>query len=403
MAIAHPGVTDLPALAHDPFDDTWLDDAVGFAAAVRETAPVVRLTALDAVAVGRHADVVPVLRNWQDFGSAGGVGLSNFATSKPWRAKSILLEADPPHHDAPHRVLADVLGPRSQQGLRESWAEHADVLVKEVLARGEECDGLRDLAVAFPLRAFGDAMGIGSAGRDRLMAFSDFLFNAFGPRNELVRDGAATAKSNSEWVDANCRREALAPGGLGARIWAAADRGEITEHQAPHVVRSLFAAGVNTTVHALGSLLHALATHPGQWEAVRRDGAARRTALDEAIRWSTPVQWFFRTTTGPTTIGGTSLPRHTKVMVLLGAANRDPRRWENPDAFDVGRDPSGHVGFGIGLHGCLGQSLARLEAEALLDALARHIDTITPAGPAVPRRNNTLRAWHSIPLRLTRA
>lgn len=393
----------VPTIDADPYGEHGSTDPTAFQVAVRETADVVRLDRLGCWATGRHEHVVPVLRNWQDYGSAAGVGLSNFATGRAWRQTSILLEADPPHHDAPHRVLAEILSPRTQRTLRESWFAEAERLVDALLDRTTTFDALTDLAMAYPLQAFPDAVGIAQGDRHRLMAFSDFLFNAFGPRNALVRDAGADARSHSEWVDRSCRREALTPGGLGARIWAAADRGEITAEQAPDVVRSLFAAGVNTTVHALGSLLHALATHPAQWALVREDAGVRRRALDEALRWSTPVQTFFRTTTREVELAGVPLGRHEKVMVLLGAANRDPRRWTDPDVFDVTRDPAGHVGFGTGLHACLGQSFARLEAEALLTALARRVATIEPAGPAVPRANNTLRAWSSIPVRVTRA
>src|SRR5438105_36692 len=99
----------------------------------------------------------------------------------------------------------------------------------------------------------------------------------------------------SAWVDAQCVREVLSADGFGAQIWAAADRGDITAAQAPLVVRSLLSAGVDTTVHALSAVLYALATHPDQWHALRADPGLARVAFDEAIRWESPVQTFFRT------------------------------------------------------------------------------------------------------------
>lgn len=391
----------IPAVDEDPYDEAWLDDPVTFQAMVRETGRVVWLSRLGCFAVARHEDVVAVLRNWQDYGSAYGVGLSNFATGKTWRQKSILLEADPPHHDAPHRVLADLLGPRTQRALRDQLLLDADRLVENLLARGPRFDAFTDLAMAYPLEAFPNAVGITRKDRHRLMEFSDFLFNAFGPRNDLVREGGLLAKEHSDWVDHHCRREALAPGGLGAKIWDAADRGDITPEQAPHVVRSLFAAGVNTTVHALGSLLYALVTHPEQWGLVQDNDGMRRRALDEALRWASPIQTFYRTTMRDVTLGGVPVRRHEKVMLLMGAANRDPRRWENPGRFDLRRKAAHHVGFGSGIHACLGQGFARLEAEALLEAMANRIDRIELAGVPVTRRSNTVRAWKSIPVHIT--
>jgi cytochrome P450 len=202
-------------------------------------------------------------------------------------------------------------------------------------------------------------------------------------------------------VNARCARDDLAPDGFGARIWQAADRGEITHEQAPLVVRSLLTAGVDTTVHGLAAVLYAFATHPEQWARLRRDPRLARVAFDEAVRWESPVQTFFRTATDDVVItDDIVVPAGRKILMFLAAANRDPRRWSDPDAFDLSRDPSGHVGFGMGIHQCVGQHVARLEAEALLTALAERVTTIELAGPTRRHHNNTLRAWGSLPVRL---
>jgi 4-methoxybenzoate monooxygenase (O-demethylating) len=167
------------------------------------------------------------------------------------------------------------------------------------------------------------------------------------------------------------------------------------------VVRSLLTAGVDTTVHGISAVLYAFATHPDQWTRLVADPSLARVAFDEAVRWESPVQTFFRTTTTDVRIGDVVVPEGRKVLMFLASANRDPRRWVDPDRFDLGRDPSGHVGFGMGLHQCVGQHVARLEAEAVLAALVRRVRTIELAGPTRRHHNNTLRAWESIPVRLT--
>lgn len=166
------------------------------------------------------------------------------------------------------------------------------------------------------------------------------------------------------------------------------------------MVRSLLSAGVDTTVHGLAACLYAFATHPEEWQRLRARTELARAAFDEAVRWQSPVQTFFRTATTDVTISGTVVPADTKILMFLGAANRDPDRWTDPDRFDPTRDPSGHVGFGMGIHQCIGQHVARLEAEALLTALARRVERFELTG--TPRRhpNNTLRSWASLPLRV---
>jgi hypothetical protein len=122
-----------------------------------------------------------------------------------------------------------------------------------------------------------------------------------------------------------------------------------------------------------------------------------RTAFDEAVRLESPVQTFFRTADGDVPIGGAVIPDGKKILMFLSAANRDPRRWPDPDAFDLTRDPSGHVGFGMGLHQCVGQHIARLEGEALLTALARRVESVELTAPPRRHPDNTLRALASPP------
>ncbi|MDW6057347.1 cytochrome P450 [Streptomyces sp. FXJ1.4098] len=149
-----------------------------------------------------------------------------------------------------------------------------------------------------------------------------------------------------------------------------------------------------------GGLSVRLRHPPDEWQRLRERPELARAAFDEAVRWQSPVQTFFRTATTDVTVAGTVVPADTKILMFLGAANRDPARWHDPDRFDLTRDPSGHVGFGMGLHQCIGQHVARLEAEALLTALARRVERFELAGTPHRHPNNTLRSWASLPLRV---
>ncbi|RZT85789.1 cytochrome P450 [Pseudonocardia sediminis] len=398
-------VQTLPTLDLDPFDPEVLRDPLPAHAALRDAGPLVRLPRYDTYAIARYDDVRAALSDWQSFESSAGVGLTNFRTETPWRPPSLLLEADPPGHDAPRTVLAGILGPRALRRLREDWAADAERLVSDLLAGGSaEVDAVPALAEAFPLRVFPDAVGLGRDGREHLLPYGDHAFNAFGPTdNALVLAGNADVAEHSGWVGEQCRRENLAPVGFGADIWAAADRGDLTHAQAPLVVRSLLTAGVDTTVHGIGAVLHALATTPGAWDLLRARPELVRGAFDEAVRWESPVQAFFRTTVRDVPVGrdGAVLPAGQKVLVFFAAANRDPHHWTDPDTFDPTRDPSGHVGFGMGIHQCVGQHVARLEAESLLTALLTRVTRLELTGEPVRHLNNTLRAWASLPMRLT--
>jgi len=385
----------------DPFSEELLADPLGFHQRLREASPVVYLSHYDLYAFSRYEMVRSALIDWQGFQSGAGVGLSNFKTEKPWRPPSLLLETDPPHHDAPRETLSKILGPRSLRELAVKWAVDAENLVDDVLSKGCDFDAIEEFAEAFPLRVFPDAVGIRQEGRDKLLPYGDHLFNSFGPENWLVIKGQPGIGHIAGTMNEMCARDQLTPTGFGAEVWAAADRGEITEAQAPLIVRSLLSAGVDTTVHAIGALLYAIAANPEQWQLLRRDPSLVRNSFDEAIRLESPVQTFFRTATADISVDGCIVPAGKKILMFLGAANRDPRRWTSPDAFDVRRDPSGHVGFGMGIHQCVGQHVARLEAVSLITALLERVESIEMTGKPQRHLNNTMRALSSLPVRVT--
>ena len=312
---------------------------------------------------------------------------------------SIVLETDPPLHDRTRKVLNRVLSPAAMKALRDRFAAEAERLIGELTSRGE-IDAITDLAEAYPLTVFPDAIGMPPENRRFLLPYGNMVFNSFGPRNAFFEAALREAQPVLDWVQAQSQRSALAPAGFGAQIHAAADAGELTPEEAPMVVRSLLTAGVDTTVSGIGAALYCLARFPDQFRRLREDPGLTRHAFEEAVRFESPVQTFFRTTTRPVEIGGQRLGEGEKVLMFLGAANRDPRRWERPDEYDIKRPLSGHVAFGNGIHACVGQLLARLEGECVLAALARQVEAIEISGPVRRRYNNTLRGLASLPLRL---
>lgn len=394
-----PTVT-APVLDDDPFDPATLTDPYAFHARLRDAGPVVRLARYGIWASGRHEHVRACLSDWETYCSGAGVGLSDFRKEPPWRPPSLLLETDPPLHDAVRPLVNRILSPRAMRDLRAAFAPAADGLVAALVARGT-FDAVTDLAEPYPLRVFPDAVGVPADGREHLLPYGTMAFNAFGPRNDLFRAAFVDAERVQTWIAAACERGNLTADGFGAAIWAAADAGEISAEQAPLLIRSLLTAGIDTTVHGLGITLHALATHPEQYAALRRRPGLARLAFEEGLRWDAPVQTFFRTTTRDVRIGGVPVPAGEKILLCLGAANRDPRRWgPGADRYDIHRRTGGHVAFGAGIHNCVGQAVARLEGELILAALSRHAAHLTPASPAIPRPNNTLKGYAHVPVRV---
>jgi 4-methoxybenzoate monooxygenase (O-demethylating) len=387
--------SDLDLFSKEHFDDPWENLET-----LRNAAPAVWLNKIGCWAVAGHAEITAAFRDYDTFCSGAGVGLSDFRKEPPWRPPSIILEADPPDHTKARRVLADVLSPVNVKNMKDVFESEADEMVSALIDAGP-FDGVTALAEAYPLKVFPDAVGVTPHDRHNLLAYGNMVFNSFGPRNEFFDQGMINAAETRSWIMAQCTREALTDDGLGAQIYGASDRGEVTEEEAGLLLRSFLSAGVDTTISAFTAALWALATHPDQWALLKADPSSlARAAFEEAIRYEGPIQTFFRTTTRATNLGGVEIGEGEKVLLLMAAANRDERKFSDPDRFDISRRTVGHVGYGFGIHVCVGQVVARLEGEALLGAIARSASTITLAGEPTRRYNNTLRTFSALPLEL---
>jgi cytochrome P450 len=393
---------DRPVSTIDPFSHGFLGDPYPHHEAMREAGPVVWLEQYGIWAMARHQEVRDALTDWETYCSGAGVGLSDFRKEPPWRPPSIILEADPPLHTRTRAVLTRILSPAAINVLRETFAREAGALVDRLVEQ-REFDGVADLAESYPLKVFPDAVGLAEQGRENLMPYGTMVFNSFGPRNDLFDKAMANAGPVREWIMSKCSRAALAPDGLGIKIFHAVDAGELSEDEAGMLVRSFLSAGIDTTVYGLGNALYCFATHPEQWTALRENPNLIRGSFEEVLRFESPVQTFFRTTTRDVEVGGVRIGDGEKVLLFLAAANRDPRRWERPDTFDVKRRAAGHMTFGTGIHGCVGQAVARLESEAIFGALAKRVVSFELTGKPERRLNNTLRGFDTLPLRIKAA
>ena len=235
-----------------------------------------------------------------------------------------------------------------------------------------------------------------------LLPYGSMVFNTMGPKNDLYHASLAPVDKILPWVMQRCARNALRLGSLGAEVYKYADTGEVSEQEAALLVRSFLSAGIDTTVHAVGNALLCFAENPGEWQKLRQEPAKARIAFEEVMRFETPFQCYFRTTTAPAEIAGTSIGAEEKIYVSIASANRDPRRWEEPERFNISRKISGHVGFGTGVHACVGQMIARLEIEALTNAMVERVASIELAGKPERLLHNTLRAVSKLPVQMTR-
>lgn len=384
----------------DPFSTEGLTNPLVVDERIRESAPVVFLEKYGIWFTGRYEQCEQVFRDYETFESSAGTGVTNTKKTENWRKPSVILENDPPSHTKYRRIMTSIVSQRVVRRLTESFQAEADALVEKVLA-DSEFDAATDLAQAFPLQVLPNAVGFEPEGRHHLLPYSNLNFQAMGPRNELYEAAAASSEEAAAFVNWQMRRENLAEGGLGHTIYGYVDEGEISEEDAGMLVRTFLSAGVDTTIFGIQFTLKALAENPSAWAALREDPTLARKAFEEGLRWNAPSPYIGRTTARETELGGVRIGAGEKVITALAAANRDPRRWDEPDRYDLDRDPTGHLAFGTGIHGCVGQMMARMEASCLLSALARRVDTIELVDEPTLFFSNWLRGFESLPVRVT--
>jgi cytochrome P450 len=391
-----------PTLDIDPFSDEVLTDPYPFFQMLRDAGPVAYIKQYGYYAVGRYAEVTLVSSDFKRFTSEGGVGLSDIRKPDAWRQKSPITEIDPPEHTGIRAALQKILSPRVIRQWRTAFEAHA-VEVADRVFDMREIDGVRDVAEEFVLGAFPHLLGI-DVPAERLIITGELNFNQLGPNNQRLQRALERAAPILDWYAEQLKRDKMLPGGFGEKIYQAEDRGEFAPGTAAGQVRSFFRAGVDTTIAGIGITLNQLARHPAQFELLKADSSKVRNAFEEGIRFESPAQVMFRTTTHDVELSGYRLKDDTKVGYYAGSANRDPRQWSNPDDFDVNRSVLGvHRAFGYGAHVCIGQLIARLEAECILGAIARRAKSIELSGQPTYRLVNTLRTLGTLPLRVNAA
>ena len=367
-------VVDVDIFSHDAVRDARaVDDGI------RELAPVVRLSREDIVVLGRFSHVSASLADWRSFSSR----------SRPWHDASsvrpeILLTDDPPRHTEVRLVIANALSPKALNHMSEAFARDAAAVVDRALASGGEVDAVSAICRPFVYKVLPDLLGLPEEGREHMEAFGHMVWATMGPMNALFHEAMEGSAPVLAWVEECCKRENLRPDGLGMAMFDAADRGEITQAEAKLLVGILLSAAADTTVMTIGTAIRAFCEFPEQYEALRQDPAKTRTAFDESLRWDSPSRMAGRIATRDVPIDDYVIPAGTRCGLLFAAANRDPRQWPEPERFDIGRNLRGQVGWGAGVHMCVGKTLAQLEADAMFGAMLPRIRRFEAAGDPEP-------------------
>jgi cytochrome P450 len=386
----------------NPFDPEFRANPYPHYPALLEGPPRQASLFVPTTIVARYDDVVAVLR---------GAEFSTRRPEMPMRERvdvfagaPTVLTSDPPVHTRLRKLVSKAFTPRRVRELEPRVRAIASQLLDRVAAKGE-FEAMADLANPLPVIVIAELLGLSTEHHEQFKRWSNALISGFRPDAGMnIPEEAIRAKDalRAYFAEEIAKRRAAPGDDLVSALVAARDEAEaLSEGELLAFVILLLLAGNETTTNLIGNGLLALCRHPEQFERLRRAPELVPTAIEEMLRYDPPVQMTVRTAIRDTNIGGTDVAANSFLMVLLAAANRDPRRFPNPTSFDVAREPNDHVAFGEGIHFCLGAPLARLEGAIAVAAVLERFPKMRLAEPAAPleyRGSLALRGLSHLPL-----
>jgi cytochrome P450 len=387
-------------LTYSPFDPAVIADPYPVYRALRESAPAYWSATADCWVLSRYDDIDAALHDPTTYSSASGIFPTPPGVDMTELFLPMLIMTDPPRHSQLRRIVSRAFTPRRIAALEP----HIHTLVDDLLDRTPDADTwdfVAELAGPLPAIVIADMLGVPREDRDRFRTWSTTLIQSNPTRGEFGPGLDAAAALYDYFASFLAERRTHPQDDLmTALVHAEVDGRHLSEEELLGFCLLLLIAGHETTTNLLSNSAVVLAHHPDSRRKLVDDPAGIPAAVEELLRYDSPVQGLARTLTRPVDLHGQHLNKGDTVLLLFGSANRDDHAFPDADRFDIHRAPERQVAFGHGIHFCLGASLARLEACLALQALlARHRDWDVDLDAAVRLRSGPIRGYASLPLR----
>ena len=358
--------------------------------------PVIWLKHQNMLAVCGYEVLTSALRNHRCFSSARGVSI-NEDVNKLLIGST--LNSDPPDHDKTRTITFNPLTPKALTTIKERISIEAEQLVERMVKK-EYFDGAAELAPYLPLTIVRDLVGLGDHGKENMLQWGAATFELMGDPLERREAAITNMKKLRTFLEDTATLENLATDGWAQRATQRGILEGLDKAAAAELMRDYIAPSLDTTISAIGYAIWLFSKYPDQWTQLRADRSQIKNAVEEIVRLNTPIRAFSRYTLHDTQLEGVPIRKNSRVLMVFGAANRDPEKFPNPNEFNIQRNTRGHVGFGHGVHACLGMHLARLEMECLINALADRVKRFHLAGDVIPGTNSTIFSLVKVPVRV---
>ncbi|MEX0280995.1 MAG: cytochrome P450 [Arenibacterium sp.] len=389
-------VTTAPVCDLDFYSDACVKNPVSAYHDMLDGGPVVWLKRNRLHAICGYDALTGALRNHQVFRSGRGVSINDDVNAM---LVGSTLNSDPPQHDVTRAITFGPLTPKALEAVRDQVETEAQAIADKMVAK-REFDAASELAPHLPLTIVRDLVGLGVHGKENMLNWAAATFELMGDPGDRRGHAIANLKSLRNFLEQPGTLNSLSPDGWANRATRIGLERGIAPNKAVELMRDYIAPSLDTTISAIGYGMMLFARAPEQWEKLRADRSLVKNAVEEIVRLNTPIKAFSRYVAEDIEIAGVGLFKGSRALMVFGAANRDATRFPDPDAFDIERNSRGHVGFGHGVHACLGMHLARLEMSYLFNALADRIKRIELNGPVVPVINSSIHALASVPVRV---
>jgi len=355
-------------------------------------------------ALTKHADVMAASADPETFSAArGGIIIEDPDPETLAMLRTQLLSMDPPEHVRMRKTVVHGLTP-SMVAAMEPWLRERSRAIMDAAADKRDCDFIADLAKELPLQAITEIMGVPHEDRARLADVGDRIIGRDDPDVNVTGEAAhaaATELGMYGYELAGRRKDGAGSDLISILMNAEIDGHRVDEAEFAGLFVQIAVAGNETTRTLLAGGMLALLEHPAAYRELERDFSLMPSAIEEMLRWVTPVHYFRRTATRDTAIRGQRIREGERVVLLYASANRDEDVFDEPDRFHVRRDANPHLAFGWGEHFCLGAKLARLEARVFLEEFFRRFAKVELTARPVRVRSNLNNAYREIPVRLT--
>ncbi len=355
-------------------------------------------------AITKYDDIVAISKNPGLFSSArGATNIQDYPPEDLSLVQMMMLNMDPPQHAKFRRIARTGFTPRMVAALEPSVRATATQIIDRVAKTGE-CDFVRSISAELPLQVIAELMGIPNEDRQQIFDWSNRLIGFDDPEfQNTYEDGKVAAAE--VWGYASqlgaARKGTTGEDMVSVLVNAVVDGQSLSDMEFESFFLLLAVAGNETTRNLISGGMLALMENPEQRARLVADPSLIPSAVEEMLRWVTPVMYFRRTATRDTEIRGVKIKENDKVVMYYPSANRDEQYFKDGDKFDVGRTPNEHLAFGVGEHFCLGTSLARLEIRVLFEELIRRLPDIELAGAPRRLRSNFINGTKALPVRFT--